>query len=70
MSRMGAPTMQVTVEVTDEMRRQAEARKMPVIDYVEMLIARGRGTIEDDAAVASAIERIRVLRASAPLPGH
>ena len=62
--------MQVSVDVTDEMRREAEARDLPVIDYVEMLIAKGRRVLDDDPAVASAIERIRALRASAPRPGH
>lgn len=62
--------MQVSVDVTDEMRREAEARDLPVIDYVEMLIAKGRRVLDDDPAVASAIERIRALRASAPRAGH
>ena len=62
--------MQVSVDVTDEMRREAEARDLPVIDYVEMLIAKGRRVLDDDPAVACAIERIRALRASAPRPGH
>lgn len=62
--------MQVAVDVTDEMRREAEARDMPVIDYVEMLIASGRRALEDDPAVARAMERIRALRTNAPRPGH
>jgi len=62
--------MQVAVDVTDEMRREAEARDMPVIDYVEMLIASGRRALEDDPGVARAMERIRALRTNAPRPGH
>ncbi|MDE3187586.1 MAG: hypothetical protein KGM96_08710 [Acidobacteriota bacterium] len=66
----GTSIMQVSVDVTDEMRREAEARKMPVIDYVELLVDRGRRALEDDPAVASAIERIRALRANVSRPGH
>ena len=54
--------MQVSVDVTDEMRREAESRGMPIIDYVDFLIAKGRQAIMDGAAVSSAIERIRALR--------
>jgi len=32
--------MQVTVDVTDEIRREAESRSLPVIDFVELLIQR------------------------------
>jgi hypothetical protein len=56
--------MQVSVEVTDEIRREAEFRGMPVIDYVEMLVAKGRQSLRDNSAVSSAIERIRALRAT------
>ncbi len=62
--------MQVSVDVTDEMRREAETRDLPIIDYVEMLVAKGRRVLDDDQAVASAIECIRALRASTPRPGH
>lgn len=34
--------MQVPVEVSVEVRQEAESRGLPVIDYVEMLIERGR----------------------------
>jgi hypothetical protein len=54
--------MQVSVDVTDEMRREAESRGMPIIDYVDFLIAKGRQAMVDGAAVSSAIERIRALR--------
>ncbi|MFZ0746519.1 MAG: hypothetical protein WAM85_19075 [Terracidiphilus sp.] len=56
-------TMQIAIDVTDEMRREAESRGMPVVDYVEVLLARGRRALEDDSAVSGAIERIRTLRA-------
>ncbi len=62
--------MQVSVEVTDEMSREAENRKMPLIDYVELLIGRGRRMLDDDPAFVRAVERIRALRVSASMPGH
>ncbi len=62
--------MQVSVDVTDEMRREAEARNMPVIDYVELLISRGRRMLDDDPAFARAMERIRELRENVSRPGH
>lgn len=62
--------MQVSVDVTDEMRREAEARNMPVIDYVELLIGRGRRMLDDDPAFVRAMERIRELRENVSRPGH
>jgi len=54
--------MQVSVEVTEEMRREAEARGLPVIDYIELLLQKGREAFSAGSAVSSAIERIRALR--------
>jgi len=54
--------MQVSVDVTDEIRREAESRGLPIIDYVELLIEKGRATLNSGTAVSSAIERIRALR--------
>ena len=58
--------MQVSVDVTDEMRREAESRGLAIIDFVEMLIEKGRQALQEGAAVTSAIERIRALRAGPP----
>ena len=58
--------MQVSVEVTDEMRREAEARGLPIVDFVENLVARGLEDLRDRSQVNSAIERIRALRSPAP----
>jgi hypothetical protein len=55
--------MQVSVDVTDEMRREAETRGLPIIDYVELLIDKGRKSMGEGAAVSSAMERIRALSA-------
>jgi hypothetical protein len=54
--------MQVPVDVTDEIRSEAEARGVPIVDYVEMLVARGRQALEENSHLSSAIERIRALR--------
>jgi len=54
--------MQVSVDITDEMRREAEARGLPVIDYIELLMLKGREALSAGSAVSSAIERIRALR--------
>jgi len=58
-------SMQITIEVTDEIRREADFRGLPIIDFVELLIARGLHPELDAPVVKSAIERIRELR-SAP----
>jgi hypothetical protein len=55
--------MQVSVDVTDEMRREAEGRGLPIVDYVELLIEKGRNALTEGGVVSSAIERIRALRA-------
>jgi hypothetical protein len=54
--------MQVSVDVTDEMRGEAEARGLPVIDYIDLLIEKGRQTLDGSAALTNAIDRIRALR--------
>jgi hypothetical protein len=58
--------MQITIEITDEIRREADFRGLPVIDFVESLIARGLHPELDPPVVKSAIERIRAL-CSAPV---
>jgi hypothetical protein len=61
--------MQVTVEVTDEIRREAEARGIPVVDFVESLVSKGLDVELARPAVMSAIERIRALRLTPAAPG-
>lgn len=61
--------MQVSIDVTDEMRREAEARGLPVVDYIELLMEKGRETLDGSAALSTAIERIRPCGASKALPG-
>ena len=33
--------MQVSVDVSDAMRREAESRGLPIIDYIELLVEKG-----------------------------
>ncbi|HWA94674.1 MAG TPA: hypothetical protein VG844_08725 [Terracidiphilus sp.] len=54
--------MQVPVEVTAEIRSEAEARGLPIVDYIELLVARGRQALQGNENVNSALERIRALR--------
>lgn len=62
MNCRGPIGMQVMVDVTDEMRREAEARGLAVVDYVELLLAQGRDRLNQGSSVSGAIERIRALR--------
>lgn len=62
--------MQISVDVTEEMRRDAEARGLPVVNYVELLIQKGRETLDGSAALSAAIERIRALRTIEGGPGR
>jgi hypothetical protein len=62
--------MQVSVDVTDAMRREAESRGLPVVDYIELLMEKGRAALSGGAAVTSAIERIRALRSAEKAPGR
>jgi hypothetical protein len=71
MNREGEPPfMQITVTVSDETLREAGARGLPVIDFVETLIDRGLAEALDRTSVACAMERIRALRSTAAAPGE
>jgi hypothetical protein len=65
MNREGeAPTMQITVTVSDEIVREAGVRGLPVIDFVESLIDKGLSVSSERPVLNSAIERIRALRSA------
>lgn len=65
------PTMQITVTVPDEIVREAGARGLPVIDFLESLIDKGFNTAKERPVLSSAMERIRALRSGATgLPGE
>ena len=55
--------MQVTITVSDAIVREAAACRLPVDEFVERLVDRGFSQTKDGDSVASAIERIRTLRA-------
>jgi len=54
--------MQVSVDVTDEMRREAEVRGISVIDYLDLVIVKGRQSLNELPGMSNALERIRALR--------
>lgn len=58
--------MQISIKVPEEVLRAAEARQVPTIEFVEMLIARGLETLTPRPALNNAIERIRALRSVSP----
>jgi hypothetical protein len=60
-----APTMQVTVTVSDAIVREAGTRGLPVIDFVESLIDKGMMSTQGRPVLDSAMERIRALRQAA-----
>jgi hypothetical protein len=67
MNRAGeTPSMQVTVTVSDAIIREAGARGLPVVDFVESLIDKGLSVAAEHPVLDNAIERIRALRS----PGH
>ena len=60
--------MQITVTVSDAIVREAGARGLPVIDFIESLIDKGMlqsADSKEKPVLNSAIERIRALRTTA-----
>jgi hypothetical protein len=60
------PTMQITVTVSDAIVREAAARNLSVIDFVESMIDKGMLAAPEAPILDSAIDRIRRLRAGTP----
>jgi hypothetical protein len=58
--------MQITVTISDAIVREAAARSLPVIDFVESLIDKGMLAASEPPVFDSAIERIRHLRSGTP----
>jgi len=61
-----SPIMQITVTISDAIVREAAARSLPVIDFVESLIDKGMLAASEPPVFDSAIERIRRLRSGTP----
>jgi hypothetical protein len=57
--------MQITVTVSDAIVREAGARGVAVIDFVESLIDKGMLAAKERPVLSSAMERIRALRSTA-----
>jgi hypothetical protein len=57
--------MQITLTISDEIVREAGARGLPVVDFVELLVDKGLGAVKERPVLNSAIERIRALRSTA-----
>ncbi|MGA9669940.1 MAG: hypothetical protein WBQ94_12070 [Terracidiphilus sp.] len=63
--------MQITVTVSDEIVREAGARGLPVIDFLESLIDKGFSAAKERPVLTSAMERIRALHsASVGVPSN
>jgi hypothetical protein len=58
-------TMQITVTVSDAVAREAGARGLAVVEFVESLIDKGMMAAKERPVLSDAIERIRALRSSA-----
>ena len=62
--------MQITVTVSDAIIREAGARGLPVIDFIELLIDKGLSVSSERPVLDNAIERIRALRSPGYGPRH
>jgi hypothetical protein len=58
------PAVQVEVTVSDAIIREAAARGLPIVDFVESLIDQGMSAASKPPVLNSAIERIRGLRSA------
>jgi hypothetical protein len=61
----GDAFMQIVLTVSDALVREAGFRGLSVVDYVDLLIDKGRAAARERSAVSEAIDRIRVLRTKA-----
>ena len=60
----GLADMQITVTVSDEIVREAGARGVAVIDFIETRIDNGMNAVKERPVLNSAMERIRALRST------
>jgi hypothetical protein len=74
MNRAGEmPAMQVTVTVSETVVREAGARGLAIVEFIESLIDKGMQQTLDSKerpVLSSAIERIRALHSSVADPGR
>lgn len=57
--------MQITLNISDSIVREAGVRGVPVIDFVESLIDKGMLDSKERPELSNAMERIRALRSAA-----
>jgi hypothetical protein len=56
--------MQITITISDDMIREAQARGLSVQQFVESLIDKGFESSQERPVMSTAIERIRALRST------
>jgi hypothetical protein len=56
--------MQITITVSDDMMRAAQARGLSLQEFVESLIDKGFSASQEKPVMSTAIERIRALRST------
>jgi hypothetical protein len=56
--------MQITITVSDDMMREAQARGLSLQEFVESLIDKGFSASQEKPVMSTAIERIRALRST------
>jgi hypothetical protein len=60
--------VRITVEVSEEILKAAEARERHIVEFAEELMARGLETLAPRPSMSDAIERIRALRSATAAP--
>jgi hypothetical protein len=61
-----AMSMQITITISDDFIREAQARGLSVQEFVESLIDKGLSVSQEKPVMSTAIERIRALRSTGP----
>ncbi|MGA3373650.1 MAG: hypothetical protein ABSC48_18025 [Terracidiphilus sp.] len=60
--------MIISIPISDAVVRAAQERKMPIEEFVDMLIDKGMETTTGRPVLGSAIDRIRALHTEIALP--
>jgi hypothetical protein len=66
--KKGPAKMIISIVIPDNVAREAQNRKLPVEEFVDMLIDKGMETINSRPTVSNAIERIRALHSDVAPP--
>jgi hypothetical protein len=54
--------MQITITISDDLIREAQARGIALQEFVDTLIDKGLAAVKERPVMSTAIERIRALR--------